>query len=270
MTLLGPFSALGCPFEVEASPSIARVLAEALDDLRGDDIPRRRLKATLDRSGAWTVGLDGERPQRGSDLDDALYNILSAVNLLAAREAASECAVFHGGSVALDGHGVVFVGHSRAGKSTLTAALTRAGHGYIADEVTAISSDARVRGFHRPIGLRAGGAAAVGLEVPPGPFSRTYPLRVGKWAALVDEVPLAQLVILDRICDAQSPVDVGFTPLEPAEALFMLVNHALARSTESQAFRRIEALVREVPTLVLRYTDVHEAVRTVEAFALDP
>ncbi len=107
--------------------------------------------------------------------------------------------MLHAGSVAVDGRGVVFVGHSGAGKSTLTAAMAMAGHAYVADEVAAITSDTRIRAFHRPVGLRAGGAAALGVEVPPGPFELTYPLRLGHRATLIDGARLTRIFIVERV-----------------------------------------------------------------------
>jgi hypothetical protein len=213
MTLLGPYVALDCPFEVEASPLIAPLLAEALLDLRSDDTPRRQLRTMQDRAGMWTVGWDGEEPFIGNDFDHAMYSSLSAINLLAAREGARDCAVLHGGSVAVDGRGVVFVGHSGSGKSTLTAAMAMAGHAYIADEVAAITSDSRIRAFHRPIGLRAGGAAVLGLDLPPGPFEFTYPLRLGHRATLVDGAQLTRIFIVERVPDANSSGVTGLTRL---------------------------------------------------------
>ena len=56
----------------------------------------------------------------------------------AAVKRADPFVVLHAGGVALDGAGVIISGPSGAGKTTLTAALVRAGFSYLTDEALAI------------------------------------------------------------------------------------------------------------------------------------
>ena len=56
----------------------------------------------------------------------------------AAVNRAGPLVVLHAGGVALDGAGAIISGPSGAGKTTLTAALVRAGFGYLTDEALAI------------------------------------------------------------------------------------------------------------------------------------
>lgn len=51
--------------------------------------------------------------------------------------------VLHASAVSIDGHAVAFTGPSGRGKSTLVAALARAGHPLIADDMTVIDLDGR-------------------------------------------------------------------------------------------------------------------------------
>ena len=76
--------------------------------------------------------------------------------------------MLHGGAVDINGSAIAVVGHSGAGKSTFTAAMTRAGHRYLADEVVAVDDSGSVLAFHRPIGLRRGGAEQMGSRRPGG------------------------------------------------------------------------------------------------------
>jgi hypothetical protein len=173
----------------------------------------------------------------------------------------------HGGAVAVDGCGVVFVGYSGAGKSTLTAAMVSAGHGYIADEVAAVDSSGRLCNFHRPVGLREGGAAALGRPIPEGPFSLTYPLRIGGSGVLCDGAPICAVFLVDRSSTTGAGAPV---PVPPAQALVILVNQTLgAGGFERQIFRRLEGLVRSVPVLELPFKDVTDGVKKVEDWVRD-
>lgn len=63
----------------------------------------------------------------------------------------------HGAVVERDGHGVLLLGATGSGKSTLTAELLRRGWRYLTDEMTAVEPDARVlRPYPRPLSLKRG------------------------------------------------------------------------------------------------------------------
>ncbi|MBL8906010.1 MAG: hypothetical protein JNM20_04965 [Rhizobiales bacterium] len=57
---------------------------------------------------------------------------------------ARHCAFIHAGLVLHEGRAILLPGLSRAGKSTLTAALVRAGAKYVSDDVAVIGGDGRV------------------------------------------------------------------------------------------------------------------------------
>lgn len=214
----------------------------------------------------WTVRWDGDDSYRGPKADMALYGALIELNHHASRRATElGHAVLHGGAVAIAGVVVAVVGHSGAGKSTLTTALTQHGHPFVADEVVAVGDGLGVAPFHRPIGLRAGGAARLGVGVADGPYEQTFPYHVA--GPLGGGEPLALVAILRR-CD--DPIDARFDDLTEAEALFALSNQTLgATEFERNVFRRLDRLVRRVRTVELHYHDVADAVALLETFAAD-
>ena len=70
----------------------------------------------------------------------------------------------HAGTVEVDGHGVLIVGASGAGKTTASAALAMAGFGYLTDDITAVRADGVIVGAAKPVGLRAPSIELLGLE----------------------------------------------------------------------------------------------------------
>jgi hypothetical protein len=60
----------------------------------------------------------------------------------------------HAGVVSWNGGAIIIPGRSHSGKSTLVAALVRAGAGYLSDEYAIIDSHGRVRPFARRLALR--------------------------------------------------------------------------------------------------------------------
>jgi hypothetical protein len=69
-------------------------------------------------------------------------------------EAAPRHAFVHAGVVGWRGRAIVLPGLSHSGKSTLTAALVRAGATYYSDEYAVFTSGGRVQPFARPLQLR--------------------------------------------------------------------------------------------------------------------
>lgn len=77
--------------------------------------------------------------------DPGLVPVLAAGALVAVHLKLRHALVLHAGAVVVDGRALAFVGASGMGKSTLTAALCRDGHGLITDDVLRVE-----RGGDRP------------------------------------------------------------------------------------------------------------------------
>jgi hypothetical protein len=261
--LVGTFDAVGNPVELRAPRSIAAVLADALADLVTDGTPASRIEVRRTLRRRWSVRADGAEVSFAGPVDLAVYETIGQLSDLAARAAAVTDIALHASAVDIAGTALALAGPSGAGKSTLAAALCLAGHRYLADEVTAVAvDDLAVRPFHRPIGLRRDGAAALGVDTGHGPYEFTYPLRVGGRATLSDGAPLGALVLLRR------GDDVGSTPVDPAGALFQLANLTLGSTGHERImFRRLERLVRAVPVHEVVSNDLPTAVQLVEDVA---
>ena len=66
----------------------------------------------------------------------------------------------HAGAVAHEGRGIIFPGASFAGKTTLVAALVRAGAVYYSDEFAVFDSDGLLHPYAKPLSLREDPATA--------------------------------------------------------------------------------------------------------------
>jgi hypothetical protein len=230
--------------------------------------PGAEITWTHDDSG-WRAAALGDH-MAGPGPEDLLPDCFIALNRAAAESMADDHLVLHAGafSVSIDGltdRAVALCGTSGAGKSTATAAATMRGHGYLADEVCALRPDGwTVRRYHRPVGLRPGGAAAIGASAEPaheageGPPSRIWhsPTRAER------DTTLGSVALVER-----RPGAVNIERLAPATALELLVQHTLgSEGRERVMFRRSEQLVRALPVVRLQYEDVFEAIDAVAEF----
>ena len=129
--LLGPF--------VDRGKGGAELPTYTLRD-RGADVARR-----------YALHLDDSKIQEvvsaGSMLDWLIAHFCQQ-----AIDTTEEFLALHAGVVASDGVSAIFPAPPDAGKTTLTAGLTRAGLGFLSDEIAAIDTDtALVHPFPRPI-----------------------------------------------------------------------------------------------------------------------
>jgi hypothetical protein len=90
---------------------------------------------------------------RTLNLDNVLHVLESDLNLLVAAEARQRIFV-HAGVVGWHGQAIVIPGRSLSGKTTLVAALLRAGATYYSDEYAVLDSTGRVHPFPRPLSFR--------------------------------------------------------------------------------------------------------------------
>lgn len=182
---------------------------------------------------AYTVRTDREitvdrgtgRPYRTSTLDDALHFLEYDLELFVVTRSPGRVFV-HAGVVEWRGRAVVIPGRSFSGKSTLTAALCRAGAVYYSDEYALFDADGFVHPYARPLRLRPGG--------PPAPR-----LVAGKGPLPVGLVALARFEAGAEWCPGS---------LSPGRAVLALLEHTMAArrraDTALSVLRRAVAAAR--------------------------
>jgi hypothetical protein len=243
------YRGLDYPFTIDA-PTLATQVTAALAGLRSldDDGPASALRL-VSIGDRWTVsgpGLDVETATVGA----AVARLLEHVNQ---RAAASVAGVpFHAAATQAPTGGVfALAGTSGAGKSTLGAGAVRAGWGFVADELAAVDPETLfVRPYHRPIGLRRGGAAALGVDYPPDAWcDRVYPWPVDPTMHSSGGT-LRAIALVTR-----GELEPSIEPVEPARALAELVEHTVVPDDEHivPVFHGIEQIVRRVPVVRLCY-----------------
>jgi hypothetical protein len=102
---------------------------------------------------AGTVTAAGEVLGGSSDQTVAAEILMSHLELWVAEHAARRVFV-HAGCVAVDGRAIVIPGRTMSGKSSLTAALVRAGATYYSDEYAVVDARGFIRPYPRKLAIR--------------------------------------------------------------------------------------------------------------------
>jgi len=108
----------------------------------------------------WAVVVENEVLSVRTDMVEATEAVLSDLELWIA-ECARNRVFVHAGCVAVDGQAIVLPGRSMSGKSSLTAALVRAGADYYSDEYAVFDNRGLVRPYPRRLAIRPYEGAAV-------------------------------------------------------------------------------------------------------------
>ncbi len=144
--------------------------------------------------------------------------------------------LLHAGVVAWHGRAILLPGHSHAGKSSLTAALVRAGADYGSDDCAAIGPDGLIHPLARRMALRQRDG-------------RMERVDVRDWGARVAAAPIAPgLVVVARYV-----TDATWCPrvLTPGEAVHAMIPHVFG-------------LARAPARTLAALASVAEAARTIE------
>ncbi|MFN3576917.1 MAG: PqqD family peptide modification chaperone [Tabrizicola sp.] len=228
-----------------------------------------------------TAGEDGllvceshvdDRPVRRFDAVNAVCDAVSAVALaLPAEDDRLIC--LHAAAVEMAGRLLVFPNVRRAGKSTLSSALARAGHPLFSDDVLPLSFTTDDLAW----GLAMGIAPRLRLPLPGtiDPFFRAWVETVGgpknrqyQYLRLPDQPahgvvrPLGAFVILDRRDDRTLP---RLAPVSPDTAMDALLHQNFTRDRHSgDVLLAMAALLAKRPVFRLTYDDLSEAVACLE------
>lgn len=101
----------------------------------------------------YDVHVDGDAVTMGQPQDVAVHVLDAQIRARIALLAPGLVFV-HAGVVAVDGRAIVLPASNFAGKSTLVAALVRAGATYYSDEFAVLDVDGRIHPYPRPLSIR--------------------------------------------------------------------------------------------------------------------
>jgi hypothetical protein len=201
------------------------------------------------------IYLNTTRIMRTQQLEKAWTHLESALHFNVAMSAPKRIFV-HAGVVGWKGRALLIPGRSRSGKSTLVAALVRAGATYYSDEYAVIDEQGRVHPYAKPLSLRDenGRAARVPIEklsengVPPTVGAKALPVGTvvmmkfqegARWRPREVTAGQGVLDLLDNTVVAQQ---------RPADALAYLnaalQNARVLHGRRGEAAEVIEALLQ--------------------------
>jgi hypothetical protein len=192
-------------------------------------------------SGAYELSRDGAVFVDDLSLEDAIWWLgREWSDLIAVR--ATDYVFVHAGAVAHQGRAIVMPGESHSGKSTLAAALVRAGAVYLSDDFAPIDAAGLVHPYARPLSLRRDGPAQVDYDVG----------SLGG-AAGVEPVPLGMVVVTRY----QKGADWRPRRLSAGDAvLALMANTVRARAQPAET---LQALTRSVDGALALQSERDEA-----------
>jgi hypothetical protein len=190
---------------------------------------------------------------RTPDLDGIVRALESQLQLCVA-ETARDRIFVHAGVVGWHERAIVLPGLTFSGKTTLVAALIRAGATYYSDEYAVLDARGWVHPYARPLSIREEGRVQ-GVKYPPeqlGAHSGTRPLPVGlvalsqyrrgaRWRPRSLSPGQAMLALLANTVPART------RPAAALEALQQVVAHATTvRGIRGEAEETVDALLRNL------------------------
>jgi hypothetical protein len=209
-----------------------------------------------------TVAVDAH-PARAVSL---LVRHVNATGLNAARD----CVVVHAGAVARHGRAILLPGRSGAGKTTLVAALLRAGFQYLSDEAAVLRPDGRIWPYAKPLSISRG-AQPLFAELRPEHPALPGLGEGGDW-----QVPAHRIGGADVWAGPATPAAVvafayepglpaRLAPLSRARALIAMMESGIFPGPSGRsALERLRALTADCATWTLTHADAHEAAAVLD------
>lgn len=228
------FAAYGVTLGIEApdARALARLAARlppGTTRIDGDRVPRELTYRLERQDGALLLRVNGRALVTGDAR--AIGERLESHAALRVAASSRDFLFIHAAVVGWRGRALVLPGRSMAGKSTLTAALVRAGASYASDEYALVDGDGRVHPYPRAIVLR-------GRHGP----RRSRPTRVVTR-------PMATGAIV--LCRYRAGAQLSLERLPPGRAVLALLKHTVAaRAQAATAMERWSALAMTVPAFV--------------------
>lgn len=137
-----------------------------------------RLGIVSEDDGTYSVYNSGTRVHEGGGLDLAKIVLEGQVRSYISLHA-PDLVFVHAGAVGYEGRAILIPGHSFTGKTTLTAALVRAGADYYSDEFAVLDRDGLVHPYAKTLSLRPEGVQVEHHVEELGGTAGEAPLPIG-------------------------------------------------------------------------------------------
>ena len=201
---------------------------------------------------------DGQCTARPTSPAKSIEETLRDLNLLATTRTGGSV-LLHAGAVEFDGRVVVVTGESGRGKSTLTAALVRAGGAYLTDELVIIDpEDLRVRPYPKPLDLGRSSLELLELPLDDGMVVDKRHVPTIELGDVSSGGRVAAIILLD---DEDSVAET----LEPIVALTELLPNVFGATHEMESsMEALAHLCTSAPVLRLPRTTLKDSVRRIE------
>jgi HprK-related kinase A len=229
--------------------------------------PRRVVRPTVQ------FVVDGVTPFEPFPLDHAMPMFEWGLNWVFAHRM-HEFLLLHSAVVERAGRAVLLPAWPGSGKSTLAASLACAGWRFLSDEFGVVDHDGFVHPFARPTALKNESIAIVRALAPDrvGPvYPRTRKGAVAHLRVLPDS--LARAAEPARIGavvfpDFSAGATLAVQEMTPAVAFLKLAHNAFNYEVIGErGFRAVARIVRSAPCRIVRYGDLADAHRAIEAIA---
>ncbi len=188
-------------------------------------------------------------------LSKALENIVSghAVNQIDK----SELITLHSGALSKNGKGILLLGESGHGKSTLTLELT-ANHGwdYLTDEVGLLDSRQIIHPFLKTVSCKRLGVVSLDPSWPVRSFGADHQIAVPK-ERHGEPAPLRTVFFVRYAPDRQPALE----PVKKSEALFRLMNAQIGRAKSVATLEQMAEVVKRADSFQLVHNDAAAAAR---------
>jgi hypothetical protein len=196
-------------------------------------------------AGSYDVVVNGAPVVAGVRRDVAIQ-VLDAQLRSVIAFAAPDRIFVHAGAVAIDERALLLPGPSFAGKSSLTAALVKAGAVYLSDEFAVLDERGLVSPYAKPLSIR-------GVDEQPGELTTVEALGGTSGQQALEVALIAVLTY-----EAAKGWDVR--PMSPGEgALALLSNTVPARSRPAQTLEAVGSAARSAEVIAGTRGDADEA-----------
>jgi hypothetical protein len=225
---------------------------EPCDDTEVEGLYSLRVGGQSRRKGTRNFNLlyiGAARLARTENLSDALKVLESHLQLLVAANS-TEGLFIHAGVVGWRGKAIVIPGRTHSGKSTLVAALVKAGATYYSDEYAIVDEDGLVWPYPRLLSLRSSDG---------NQDRRCHPEELGGEVG-TEPLPVGLIVVTQYEAGARWQA----RQLSPAKAMLALLDNTVAARTQPHnAMDRLQLIVTRAKAIKSKRGEADEVVQRI-------